>query len=180
MKFLTLLTVAAPALATFTPPELLKRQSDCPIGYKVCGEGCIFSTWTCCPREDGGCPPTSVCGIADNNETGCCPIGRTCTGDAGVDTDYNTWTSTIWSTIEEEPSTTTYSASLPILTLTTETETIVEPSDTSVPPVDLPSPIPTGNATATEIPPIPSGDAAAANGVNLVGGVIAGAAMLLL
>lgn len=77
--------------------------------------------------------------------------------------------------------TTTYSASLPILTLTSTTESEVPAETTSVPPVDLPSPIPTGNETSTIVPPVPTGGAAAKNMAgNLIGGVAAGAAVLLM
>lgn len=186
---LLVLFLAVPALANLAPAGLLKRQSDCVgAGYKTCGDGCIPITWTCCPKEDGGCPASSYCDIGDNGETACCLNGFQCTGDGGVSTDYNTYTSFIPSTIEETSTivedTTTYSASLPILTLTTETETetATETESSSVPPVDLPSPIPSGNGTTTAEPtavPTAGANVKALAG-NLVGGVAAGAAMLLI
>lgn len=80
-------------------PELFVRQSSCPSGEKICGSGCIPTSYTCCPDESGGCPPTEYCGLADNGVYGCCPNGETCTGSATAVTDTYYDTSTYYPTV---------------------------------------------------------------------------------
>ncbi|MCJ1444559.1 MAG: hypothetical protein MMC23_005061 [Stictis urceolatum] len=70
-------------------PLLTSRQStDCYSTEKICGDGCILESYTCCPDQSGGCPSYAFCDKGDNGEYGCCPEGESCSGDGGVNTDF--------------------------------------------------------------------------------------------
>jgi hypothetical protein len=64
---------------------LVPRQDGCPSDELVCGQSCITFDEDCCP--DGSyCLSGEVCGLADNDVYGCCPLGETCSGDAAQST----------------------------------------------------------------------------------------------
>ncbi|RVX75454.1 hypothetical protein B0A52_00807 [Exophiala mesophila] len=82
---------ALPLLAAaWNEHMLLPRQSSgngtiCADSDKACGDFCIPSSYTCCPDLEGGCASTDVCQKGDNDVYGCCPKGRTCTGDGDAE-----------------------------------------------------------------------------------------------
>ena len=141
--------------------------------YTLCGEQCIPQSWTCCPREDGGCPPGTECLIDDNDdETACCLYGD-CDGHITTmdgspaptpTTGYGGTAAFTWVT------TTTFSwgttITVGISTLTFETPTVVTSEST-------------GTVTGTEGAPEPTG-AAAGMGPNLLGAVVAAGAAFVL
>lgn len=186
----SLFTLAATgALASYHAPLLIERQTSCESeGYKTCGDGCILPSWTCCPREDGGCPSGSECFVGSNDKTGCCLYGDCSDLPGGVNTDTVVGpgqTSTIRETSTSTQET-TYSASLPITTLST---TFPSDDSTTVPPAPWPTPVPTGNGTATTgtapgtattgVPPVPTGGASVLASNLLAAVIAAGAAFIL-
>jgi len=67
-------------------PSLQRRQS-CGSSSKVCGDGCIPSTYTCCEDDDGaGCRPGTRCFVDGLGTPGCCPIGDSCGLGGGIST----------------------------------------------------------------------------------------------
>lgn len=79
----------------------LTTRDTCPSGDKVCGtSSCIPLSYTCCPSGDGGCPAGYDCEKGDNGEYGCCPVGKNCSGDGGVNTRtvYESYTSDVATT----------------------------------------------------------------------------------
>ncbi|KAL6870133.1 hypothetical protein ACO1O0_001468 [Amphichorda felina] len=162
-------------------PKLAPRQDyeDPPScedsDYTLCGEQCIPQSWTCCPREDGGCPPGTECfidGDGDGDgETACCLYGD-CDGHittmdsslaptptTGYGTAAFTWVTTTtfsWGT----------TITVGITTLTFETPTVVTSEST-------------GTVTGTEGAPEPTG-AAASIGGNLLGAIVAAGAAFVL
>ncbi|GJN69238.1 hypothetical protein VFPFJ_05949 [Purpureocillium lilacinum] len=182
------LIAAVPALAA-TPLErtVFARQdtvSCSSVGEKPCGSVCIPLTFTCCPDQKGGCPASAVCQLADNGVYGCCPRGRTCTGDATATTNTLTvsQTNTQTETNTVTPTQTeTASESQPTETQPTETETAPPQTESETASVTVPGtitsvPVPTGNATApppsSSLPPVTAG--AATNGLSAMGGLLAG------
>lgn len=191
-----------------------ERVPCAEVDMKDCGEVCIDFTDTCCPDESGGCPAGAYCALGTNAEYGCCPTGEVCEGPGGANThsvvlpgdtltstfiDTLTYSSfvetraTIETEIEEPPAETEVVETTTVTSEAEETSTstlIVPPAeptdDSTVPPVPLPTPIPTeGNeppTTTDEEEPPQVTDAAPLNAVvlgNVVGGVIAVAAFLL-
>jgi len=165
------LIAAVPALAA-TPLErtVFARQdtvSCSSVGEKPCGSVCIPLTFTCCPDQKGGCPASAVCQLADNGVYGCCPRGRTCTGDATATT--NTLTVSQTNTQTETNTVTPTQTETPPQT---ESET----ASVTVPGTITSVPVPTGNATApppsSSLPPVTAG--AATNGLSAMGGLLAG------
>ncbi|KAJ6446780.1 60S ribosomal protein L40 [Purpureocillium lavendulum] len=184
---LALSVVLVPALAA-TPlgrTVFARQQASCSdIGEKPCGDGCVPLTYTCCPDKKGGCPVTSVCQLADNGVYGCCPIGRTCSGDATATTNTidvtKTNTNTVTNTLTEtQPTETQPTETLPTETQPTETES--ETPSATLPGTVTSVPVPTGNGTAppatTSLPPVTAG--AASNGLPAVGGLLAGVVAFL-
>ena|SRR3569833_89497 len=78
--------LASAAVGTQLSGGNIKRQGgDCSsVGLKACGDGCVPLSYTCCPDQKEGCPANTVCSLGDNNEYGCCPIGRVCQGPGGA------------------------------------------------------------------------------------------------
>ncbi|RGP78622.1 gpi anchored serine-threonine rich [Fusarium longipes] len=89
MKYILLLLSTITTLVSATSPFLARRQDLCGEGSKVCGTGCIPNSYTCCRDFSSGCQPGTRCGIDDNGDPGCCPIGRVCTGDGGGISTYD-------------------------------------------------------------------------------------------
>ncbi|EFQ33756.1 GPI anchored serine-threonine rich protein [Colletotrichum graminicola] len=201
LKTLLVLALSATALAADAFFVFNKRQTV-PIscsdsGLKVCGDGCIPLTYTCCPDQQGGCPLSSTCWLGTNGAYGCCPIGRRCTGPGGVDTlPGSTLTSTIFFTesVPDDETSTSFlvSTSTSVFTFTSEventsTETPFLPkstTSTSVAPItntqtlSLVAPTSISRVTPTEAPPVTANGASSRSGP-LLQAVAAGAVALL-
>lgn len=205
MQFTTFLALASATGAFAVELSPLKRQTLVKVpcnemGMKNCGEVCIDLSSTCCPNRAGGCDLGFYCNPTGGGEYGCCPLGEVCTGPGGATT-YET-TDTIISTIVDTatypvvgptkvPEETTEVPEEPTevpeepTEVPEETTEIVEVPETTVPPVDLPSPIPSnGTSKPTETDeetPIVTGGAAVRDlGLGSVIGGLIGAAGLLL
>ncbi|KAH8746938.1 hypothetical protein F5883DRAFT_252739 [Diaporthe sp. PMI_573] len=131
------------ALAAMKPHALFSRQVRSEYGQKDCGEGRIPLSYTCCPDQSSGCPATEQCWLGTNGQYGCCPLGETCSGPGGANTQISftasTSTSTSTSTIDFT-NTLSLTSSIPTVTpeptttstSTLETETLsTEPETTS-------------------------------------------------
>lgn len=201
MKFLLLLSAAAALAAAHSPlltPRQLVEVSCTDQGLTTCGDGCIPPSWTCCPDGQGNCLPGQYCDVGSDGEPACCPLGAVCQGPGGV----NSYTRTHIIPVPGETSTlvgeTTETAENPGHEgpTTTTDEVAVETTETSKPVVPIshepevtpkPAPIPgpRGNSTKPidhkpeETAPaiVNSG---ASNSLNIVGGLLAGAAALLI
>ncbi|KAF7543654.1 hypothetical protein G7Z17_g10563 [Cylindrodendrum hubeiense] len=212
-KFILLALSATGALAAANSPFLAAReiyQVPCSeTGQKECGNGCIDSSWTCCPSGAGGCPSDATCYLGTNGEYGCCPEGTTCGGEGGASTDASTNTVTIpgegetstlvteatstggyeqppvetpSSVAVETPSSEAVDSYTQVETLQTETQTYVQPVTT--PAGVLPTYGSNGTQPAATTPPAVTGtdvpSVATAFGVSMVGGLVACAAAALL
>lgn len=204
MKFLVLLAATGVVASNLVSPLLAPRQLvEVPCsdqGLKDCGEGCIYLSYTCCPDGAGGCPASAYCNLGTNGEYNCCPRGSICGGPGGATTIRQTQTLTntltvpgetttivdeSTSTIVEESTTvieetfTSTSTLSETFTVTYESTTTYETtlSQTTAAP-------PTRIETESEAPASTSSivivNAGAANGPNIVGGLLAGVAALLI
>ena len=157
----------SPSSSSIVPshPTYGEHPCDAP-GLKTCGDKCILSTWTCCPRKDGGCPPESECFIGDDDETLCCLYGGCSTVVPG--TAITTWETTI--TCEA-----TITVDYPSDETPTPTTTItLEPTD-GVTTVGTGTETETGTAAAPKATGATGGLAA-----NVFGAVVAAGAALFL
>jgi hypothetical protein len=89
LLFLSLIlgTTTSVAIAANLSLMLFGREMArgiCESGELVCGTGCIATTDTCCPDGSGSCPASKYCELGANNQYGCCPIGKVCYGNGGV------------------------------------------------------------------------------------------------
>ncbi|UNI13856.1 hypothetical protein JDV02_000554 [Purpureocillium takamizusanense] len=197
---LCLVAAVVPALAA-TPLEraVFARQdtklSCSDVGEKPCGNACIPLTYTCCPDQKGGCPATSVCQLGDNKVYGCCPVGKTCNGDATVTTNTltlsrtNTLTDSVTQTLTNTDDTVPTDTASETETGTATDEPQPTLTDTVTPSASLPGgtitsvPVPTGG-NGTAAPPTTSTTAvitagAATHGLSAMGGLLAGIAAFL-
>ena len=61
----------------------IRQSGSCDIGYKICGDGCIKSTSSCCSSIDStSCPLGYYCD-GTGSDAGCCPTGKVCSGLSG-------------------------------------------------------------------------------------------------
>ncbi|KAM6514011.1 hypothetical protein FALCPG4_015194 [Fusarium falciforme] len=189
-------------------PRQLVQVPCADLGLKTCGGGCIRLSWTCCPGGQGGCPPQEYCDIGSDGEPICCPRGEVCQGPGGVNTDAHTYTRTdtipvpgetstiVDESIEsaqtpgyEEPTESAESITTPeeVVIETTETNKPVVPTyhEPEVTPKPVPIPGPGGNGTKpNDHKPEETASAivnsGASNSRNIFGGLLAGAAALLI
>lgn len=77
------------SIAAETPLKVLvgRQTGTCAeINEVDCGAVCIPIGWTCCPDGSGGCSAQEQCWLGDNGQYGCCPLGETCAGPGGSQT----------------------------------------------------------------------------------------------
>ncbi|KAI5465368.1 hypothetical protein BGZ63DRAFT_399843 [Mariannaea sp. PMI_226] len=200
MNKLLLITLAATRAYAGISPALLAEREIVKVpcneeGQKDCGDGCIDLTWTCCPDGSGGCPSTEYCVLGSNGQYGCCPKGETCQGNGGATTDRHTNTIIVsdtssivgetTTTKEAEPTTapaetTEEATSSEHATLQTQTHTNILPNTT---PAGVPTPSSNGTkpgqtTTAHTTSTVING--AASYSMNMIGGLLAGVAALMI
>lgn len=86
MKYLLFISFTISTFVNATPWLLAPRQEGCPPGGKACGIECIPESWTCChdrSGRSGGCAPGNKCYVSSSGVGGCCPVGKSCSGDPG-------------------------------------------------------------------------------------------------
>ncbi|XEV01740.1 hypothetical protein FSHL1_007027 [Fusarium sambucinum] len=86
MRYLLIISLTFTTCVNATVPFLVPRQSSCDEGEKLCANGCVPSSYTCChPAAAGACEPGAVCYVGNNGLPGCCPADKDCSGEAGFD-----------------------------------------------------------------------------------------------
>lgn len=98
---------AVVVLAITRGPVLAPRPGTCNDHEGLCNGGCIPSGYTCCPDSSGGCPAGRYCDKGNNGKYGCCIEGIACTGDGGVGTSTDYYSSTSLASNEPTRSRTT-------------------------------------------------------------------------
>ncbi|GKU05215.1 gpi anchored serine-threonine rich protein [Fusarium langsethiae] len=205
-KILLIALSASGALASvqYSPsfPLLSVRQVvEVPCSeqkLKDCGTGCIQQDWTCCPSQQGGCPPTAYCEVGTNAQYGCCPNGSVCNGEGGGSTRGSTDTMTLAggdTTTVVQGGGNTAATQPPVLEGSSTAVIVPPPVDTpvassSVPPV---LPVPSGTPVPLPVPvpetpgvvPVPTPSSVIVNGgtsnrYSMFGGIVAGVAALVL